>query len=165
MRNLKHFYSDRIITVFKVILSLILVLSTSQVSAIEEYESTKYKGKNKYQRIGEIEDYLTKISNDIPKQIELKIAPLQKKITDLETKISPNGTDEAKVIQDLRAEIAQLRSELLQKIDSDVITLVKKIEDEKRANEAARDSLRTTLDAKILAIEKIISGFGKVNTL
>ncbi len=165
MYTVKPLYFHRIETILKVIFCLILAFNTISADPLKEYESTKYQGKNKYQRIGEIEAYLTKLSQELPKQIETNLSPLQKKIETLESKIDPSKGESSKIIEDLKREISLVKEELEKKIDSDIIVIVKKIEDEKKANEAALDALRGNLETKILAIEKILSGFGKVQTL
>jgi phage host-nuclease inhibitor protein Gam len=136
-------------------LATILFLSFS-IFALEKYESTEYKGLSKFQRIGKVEEYMTKLSKELNDQVKANLKNLTKEV---ETLKKANAENESK---DFSQEISALQTQIQTKIaeieqkHTDDIALVreeikKAIADEKKAREAMAKSLLN----QILAIQKI----------
>lgn len=146
--------------ILKVIFSIILV---NCCFAIEDYESTKYKGMNQYQRIGEIEKYLEDFTKLIPKDITKKVSALEEELNKIKSMKSPEIEKMAQRITKLEEDLKKTNSELEKKIDDESAKINKRIDALEKDNIIVIDSLRTSLETKILALEKLFSNLGKVN--
>lgn len=71
---------------------IILAISYFSFSELEEYKSTEFSGKNKFQRLRDIETYLSKISTELDgyktEEIKINIKSLNEKVEALEKKVS-----------------------------------------------------------------------------
>lgn len=144
---------------YKVVFSLFLTLNAF---GLNEYTSTKNAGMNKYQRIGEIESYLEKLSVQIPKDFDTKIQNLQLQVDQFKKNDSSEISQIKKDLEKLKQDFKQFETEQKSKLEAQTADLNKKLEDHKKDTGILIDSLRSSLETKILVIEKIIANFGKV---
>lgn len=129
---------------------------------LNEYTSTKNTGKNKYQRIGTIEEYLEKLSTQLPADFDKKIQSLQLQVDSILKNDNSPIEDVKKQIIKIREDLDKAKEENKQDIQKNLTILTEKIENQKKDTQIQIDSLRSSLETKILVIEKIISNFGKV---
>lgn len=117
---------------------------------------------NKYQRLGEIETYLEKISVQIPKELDAKIQNIQQQIDQLKKNDSPEISKIKTDLFNLKEDFKKFETEQNLKFEAQTQALNKKIEDHKKDTEILISSLRSALETKILVLEKIITNFSKV---
>lgn len=117
---------------------------------------------NKYQRLGEIETYLEKISVQIPKDLDAKIQNIQQQIDQLKKNDSPEISKIKTDLSNLKEDFKKFETDQNLKFEAQIQTLNKKLEDQKKDTEILISSLRSSLETKILVLEKIITNFSKV---
>ena len=138
-------------------------LLSFSIYALDTFNGADAPGGGKYNRIGHIEKYLTSFTSEYKTDLETKFSKLEKKISSLESRIkSPKKNN---LLDQIRKEMRVIKKELSDQHADDLKKVREEIKKAIKDQDTKREALAKGLLNRMLTVEKVLHGFGKVKSI